>query len=135
MAASAISNHSPSALRLLMVHGGFAGIWFVWRGMSDPSQRAPLWDPPHLGCLPGMVPDTACRMTGVSPIGLHTSRCYSGHQRLPTRCTERSHRLSCWSHRSSPKLMCARESTQAFHALTTWNTDSGFSSLGPDKGY
>src|SRR6266436_8719602 len=100
-----------------------------------PSQRAPLWDPPHLGCLPGMVPDTACRTTGVSPIGLHTSRCYSGRQRLPTRCTEGSHRLSCWSHRSSPKLMCARESTQAFHALTTWNTNSRFSSLRPDKGY
>src|SRR5258708_39876548 len=56
-----------------------------------PSQRAPLWDPPHLGCLPGMVPDMACRMTGVSPIGLHTSWCYSGCQRLPTRCTEGSH--------------------------------------------
>src|SRR5258708_1242629 len=56
-----------------------------------PIQRAPLGDPPHLGCLPGMVPDMACRTTRVSPIGLHPSQCYSGCQRLPTRCTEGSH--------------------------------------------
>src|SRR5258707_12562894 len=122
---------------MLPLHYGFCTSKMLrsWLEEAMPSQRAPLWDPPHLGCLPGMVPDTACRTTGISPIGLHTSRCYSGCQRLPTRCTEGSHRLSCWSHRSSPKLVCARESTQAFHALTTWNTDSGFSSLGPDKGY
>src|SRR5258707_14341148 len=81
-----VGSHCRLAMELLVyIIGGDAPSSF-W-----PSQRAPLWDPPHLGCLPGMVPDTACRMTGVSPIGLHTSQCYSGHQRLPTRCTEGSH--------------------------------------------